>query len=237
MTFSVETTEDGSPTLRLPDNGESMHHSGGAATETNYIYRQVIARTLENLPHARLLVVGLGLGYIEICWAMEVLRLGLESTSTSCRSYEVDEGLIERFLEWINGGESALYDQVCSALDSGFAVSDIKRVLRKNFSADGIYVDLLTYAGRNERYHIICYDAFSRKTSGPLWTEEFLSGFLAASSESDCVLTTYAATANLNRALKANGFLLHQRAGFKGKRESTLAGRGCFSSFDFYRIS
>ena len=35
--FTIEITADGSPTLKLPEQGESMHHSGGAAKETDYI--------------------------------------------------------------------------------------------------------------------------------------------------------------------------------------------------------
>ncbi|MFZ4405454.1 MAG: hypothetical protein ACOYOK_15255 [Pseudobdellovibrionaceae bacterium] len=55
--FTAEITEDGSPTLRLKQSstakfptGESMHHSGGAATETLYIYGYAIQQVFERWP-------------------------------------------------------------------------------------------------------------------------------------------------------------------------------------------
>jgi tRNA U34 5-methylaminomethyl-2-thiouridine-forming methyltransferase MnmC len=39
--YNLEYTEDGSPTLRV-GQGESMHHSGGAASESKYIYETAL---------------------------------------------------------------------------------------------------------------------------------------------------------------------------------------------------
>ena len=79
--FEVEITRDGSPSLHLiatvdPTKpfGETMHHSGGAITETNLIYGIPIAEIFVKMNSPQFLIVGLGLGYIEMIIAREIGR-------------------------------------------------------------------------------------------------------------------------------------------------------------------
>jgi tRNA U34 5-methylaminomethyl-2-thiouridine-forming methyltransferase MnmC len=74
-----------------------------------------------------------------------------------------------------------------------------------------------------EPFGCICFDAFSSKTSPDLWSEEFLKTFLTQASDEPCVLSTYACTGTLKRALNHAGFALTIRAGFANKRDSTFA--------------
>jgi hypothetical protein len=74
-------------------------------------------------------------------------------------------------------------------------------------------------------FGVICFDAFSSKTSPDLWTEEFLQDFFAKTCAAECVLSTYACTGALKRALRAAGFELSIREGFASKRDSTFAVR------------
>ena len=95
--FEIEITGDGSPSLRLlesvdpaKDKGESMHHSGGACAETLLIYGQPIALTLQKVEKAHFLIVGLGLGYIELTIAREALLLGKKADAVGLiTSYEL----------------------------------------------------------------------------------------------------------------------------------------------------
>lgn len=77
----------------------------------------------------------------------------------------------------------------------------------------------------SESFGCVCFDAFSSKTSPDLWTEEFLRDFFAKTCETKCVLSTYACTGALKRALRAAGFELTIREGFASKRDSTFAVR------------
>jgi len=234
--FTIEITEDGSPTLRLPDDGESMHHSGGAAAETEYIYKSVIEEALQRLPDLKLAVVGLGLGYIEISWAIACLKKN-KNLQSQFISFETDEGLKKNFLNWLNHFEISIYDDVVRAMDPAAEVGKIKEILRKNLEKNPLKGNLLTDFAKDNSYNLICFDAFSRKTSEALWTEEFLTRFLAECAHDNCVLTTYACTGALKRALKANGFTLIDRLRFKSSRESTLAVRGFFTSEMIFRTS
>jgi tRNA U34 5-methylaminomethyl-2-thiouridine-forming methyltransferase MnmC len=78
--------------------------------------------------------------------------------------------------------------------------------------------------------HCLLFDAFSAKTSPDLWTEEFLVEFFNKATAGDALISTYASRTALKNALKRAGFLVEVREGFKGKRNSTLASKGLFST-------
>lgn len=99
--FSLEKTQDGSPTLRRHEptrsdfqTGESMHHSGGAWEETLYIYKPVIEKIKEwNISKPAFLSVGLGLGYVELMIAKEFVG----NSDVRISSYEIVPELKEYF--------------------------------------------------------------------------------------------------------------------------------------------
>ncbi len=206
-----------------------MHHSGGAATETIYIYGDVIDQT-----HARLKskcktrIVGLGLGYIEICWALSLIKQNIKpSDHFSFHSFEVAEELRLNFLNWIQSDHTDLiYDTIAQKLNPQVPRQLIKQTLREAMrNGSQILGDIKAFNESETKWNIICYDAFSRKTNENLWSFEFLNGFLEKFAATDCQFSTYACTAILKKSLKRNGFELINRPGFSGKRESTLAHR------------
>ena len=243
--FVFASTEDGSPTLlQLGEKGEMMHHSGGAAAETRYIYKSVISHCLaesQNMP-LKTCVVGLGLGYIEMSWAMEARTCcpgpdlsRLNPSDISLVSYEVDQGLIDSFQSWVFGtanetSNSYIYDQIFQSLNVAVPIEEVKNILAQNFTSFPVKGDFSVEYEKDNSLNLICFDAFSQQTSQKLWSLDFLTRFLAESAHPDCVLTTYACTGRLKKALRDNGFEVIQRPAFRGYRDSTLALRGRFKS-------
>lgn len=248
--FDLEFTLDGSPTLRLkasPVNcevageqkpPESMHHSAGAAGETQYIYGTALKKTFEGIAQVNqlkpiiqagasnlhVLVVGLGLGYIEILAAG--IKQDFPQIKLSITSYETDIDLKQNFQKWIAGSDEFLiYDEVCRHL--GYEPATIKAILQN------VDLQIKVGLGAATEYSLpaqaICFDAFSRKTTEELWNEEFLKKFLLQAASKDCVFTTYACTGDLKRALISQGFTFIKRPGFTQKRDSTLGLRGIFN--------
>ncbi|AGH95547.1 MnmC family methyltransferase [Pseudobdellovibrio exovorus] len=244
MRFTVESTNDGSPTLRLPDQGESMHHSGGAASETFYIYKSVIQEASQLLERSKTCVVGLGLGYIEISWAQVIPN----TEAHSLVSFEIEESLRQNFMSWLelptDALEHTLYDDIYQSLKE-FGISapqiQVKQHLKQNFQLNPIEHDLRDFVSPSKplRWNIVCYDAFSSKTNQDLWTEDFLQKFIDNHCEEDCVFTTYACTGILKRVLVSRGFEFVKRTRFKGKSDSTLALRGKLKAYlpNFYQTS
>lgn len=245
--FEVEITGDGSPSLRLlksqdstPEThdekpGESMHHSGGAASETELIYGKVIDEILVKINDPHFAVVGLGLGYIEICIARAALR---DPTQTvSIQSFESVEDLRNLFLHYISGSEELhssiknTYDLMMSFLSSSLEEHEaIRNYLWKSYQ-DGRWVlsgALNSAEDLKGKNHGILYDAFSSKTTPHLWEEEFLKSFLEKGADGDCILSTYACRGSLKKALTATDFEVQVREGFMGKRNSTKGLRGLF---------
>ncbi len=234
--FRIEITQDGSPTLQQTNEaGEMMHHSDGAASETKYIYKSVIEHSLKLNPQFKTCVVGLGLGYIEISWAMALISQGLKpNKQLSLVSYEISEDLINSYKSWLNANStnSSIYSQIVKCLDSTQNEVEVKNILKSNT----LRGDLIKNYDQDNSINLICFDAFSRKASEELWTPEFLTQFFKKTAHEDCVLTTYACTANLKRALKENGFSIILRPSFNGKRDATLALKGHFMSLQsFYQ--
>jgi len=256
--FEVELTADQSPTLRMlgppaenSSRAESMHHSGGAATETKYIYSQVIEAALSAyLVQPRLnqqfatAVIGLGLGYIEICWALNLLKKKLgPSNEITLDTFETVSKLKSLFATWVSSPrdhhtissseneEISIYDFVVQKIQPEAQLVEVIGILNQALQQDHLrfHENLLSFQ-KNTQWNVICYDAFSQKTSHPLWQKDFLDYFLERHAASDCVFTTYACTGVLKKCLQEKGFTLLKRPGFQGKRDSTLAVRGYFST-------
>ena len=131
-----------------------------------------------------------------------------------------------------NSEESSVYNQISKSLDAEADVEKVRKILADNFDIHPIKGDFAMEYEKDNSLNLICFDAFSQQTSHELWSLEFLDRFLAESAHEDCVLTTYACTGNLKKALRENGFKVIRRPSFKGYRNSTLALRGRFKSLE-----
>lgn len=271
--FDIEYTADGSPTLRLkkPLNEkitqsdktldrapefvkktESMHHSGGAATETFYIYTSPFKRMHELIldkkvsfnEHVNIGVVGLGLAYIELSLLPCLISQQHlpEALNYKVLSFEKEDELILNFKKWIASEKNTpLYDEVYAALKKigGFDIAKIeifKTLMGKSSAIEWDIKGELSLEtlhrliSLENRFNFVAFDAFSQSTDIPLWKEEFLEGFFKMACAEDCVFTTYACTGLLKRKLTENNFVVIKRKGFSGKRDATLALRGQFKA-------
>ncbi|MGE5086539.1 MAG: MnmC family methyltransferase [Bacillota bacterium] len=236
--FEIEITKDNSPTLRLlhsvdPEKpyGESMHHSGGASLETTYMYGNPIARVLRNVKGPHFMVVGLGLGYIEMNIAREALKLGRPVGLIT--SYESIPELREFFWSWLHDRRDKIHPEVLNVYDEALkhvligeviTPTEIKAFLKQHFnSVDDIEGSLEQDVVLKSRYHGFLYDAYSSKTTPHLWDEDFLKRFFFEGAAEQSLLSTYACKGSMKRALRGNGFEVIDRPGLFGKRNSTLA--------------
>lgn len=233
--FEIEITADQSPTLRLLHSvdpskfrGESMHHSGGAWAETLLIYSRVAAEVLQYQPDPEFLIVGLGMGYIELAIAREALLA--DKPVQRINSFESVPELREFFWRWLhdvplNPQVSETYETVARHVvsDTNLKIENLKQFLRSHFpKGECLYAELGSEFVLPSRYHGIFYDAFSSKTTPHLWEEDFLARFLNVAAHKECLFTTYACRVSLRQALRRTGFEEIVRPGFQGKRNSTL---------------
>jgi hypothetical protein len=230
--FEILKTQDGSPTLKALDlsTQESMHHSGGAWSETLYIYGTALELLNQIQKPWRVLSVGLGLAYNEMMTfaALSENQQKLQALT----SFEAHTFLRESLDAWLNKEPcelSSIYDEVKTLCENQF---DSKYLFTQLQEARQTQIwNILGALGKSDcgnsnPHELIYYDAYSSRSNPELWQEEFLSKFLAAYAAPQCIFATYACTGSLKRALSQQGFKLKRRAGFQGKRDSTLAIRG-----------
>jgi len=236
--FEVEITGDGSPSLRISkdfEKGESMHHSGGAAEETELIYGRVIKQCFHEIKKPHFISVGLGLGYVELTIAREALLN--HNTSFTLESFELVPELREYFMLWlkseiVSAEITQVYDQVLKYIlkDSSLNPQEVKAILLQKYSEkewllQGPLEDQAQYMAKA---HGVLFDAFSAKTTPALWTEEFLVKFFNEATAADSLISTYASRTALKNAMKTCEIQIEIREGFKGKRNSTLGRKGLF---------
>lgn len=231
--YQPVVTADESPSLRWlgAETQESMHHSGGAYTETQMIYGDPLREVFKDVGECEgdrknlsVISVGLGLGYIEYLAVVESLKF---EKKLKLLTFEADEFLVQTFLRWLRGEEflgAVVYDKMANYFDD-VEVQKVKSKMiemyeDKTWIIEGALTPELKFEGR---YNLICYDAFSSKTSPYLWQEDFLKAFLNKASDTSCCFSTYACTGVLKKSLRESGFELIKRRGFMNKKHSTLA--------------
>lgn len=236
--YEVELTGDQSPTLR-PQKKESMHHMGGAAGESVYIYYEALVRYQALLSMQRALMpvhvlsFGFGMGYNEILSVVFFLKNRWDIKRLHLFSHEKDLFLYELFNNWLWSTESegSVFDEVYLGIEratSSFSGVVSKSVVkenlkwlieRKQWSREGPVKDNSDFSGV---YDVVFYDAFSSKTNDYLWTEDFLSELFRTRLNPTFVFSTYACTGVLKRVAAASKAQFIKRDGYKGKRNSSL---------------
>lgn len=244
-TFTTVETGDGSLTACFGE-GETMHSLRGAFNETVYIYGTALENAREALKTAgssespRTLSLGLGLGYVELLASAYAVKRGQTPRG---ESFELVDELNSSFLAWLNRADNTplvpfqVYDEIAekTATHANERFPDLKAI-----GADEIR-DALAKAAKNgewllrpaltrettfeHKFECVAFDAFSSKSTPELWSRDFLDPFLQDACGTPCVLSTYACTGHLKRALADGGFKLEIREGYASKRDCTLAQR------------
>ncbi|OQW48473.1 MAG: hypothetical protein A4S09_04650 [Proteobacteria bacterium SG_bin7] len=226
-TYQTLMTSDGSPTLIDPKSGQAMHAREGAASETFYIYGQgYLESRKEDVSHS-VCVVGLGMGYIELCILGHWLTSFGSDSLPAIHSYESDIKLRDAFTTWLAGKPNGELDLVLKNVSKNFGLMDrdLKDVAL-NFYATfqwQIHGALSSDTKAPLKFGLICYDPFSSSANPDLWEEDWLDIFVKNFADIKSVFTTYASNGRLKKVLNKCGFSLKNKIGFGMKRESTLA--------------
>lgn len=231
--YEFFTTADGSPSLRresAEQSAEAMHHSGGALTESLFIYGDPLLYGMKRQWSARVMSVGLGLGYNELITAANVGEI------ETLVSFENDPLLRTTFVKWLVGTDTtdlplieqklfARYEKIESLVSKKTGKDGLRLKLQCAFKNGAFRIenDVRDFLNVEKPFQFILFDAFSKKATPTIWTEVFVFSFLKHYAGDPCLFTTYSVTGTVNRALKAAGFINQERTGFQGKRQSTLA--------------
>ena len=207
---TIESTEDGSQTLRHPVFGDSYHSQHGALSESRHIFIRNGFETISK-PYIRILEAGFGSGLNALLTlhAAETHRRKVHYTAVEL--YPIDTATVHALGYASDPRFTALHE----------ALWDTETDITPLFRLKKIAGDLANQLFETT-FDLVYYDAFAPDTQPELWSEE-LFGKIFARLEQGGLLVTYSAKGSVKRALRAAGFEVRRLEGAPGKRHMIQA--------------
>ena len=209
---SIESTEDGSSTLRHPLFGDTYHSLHGAMAEALHVF---IENGLKRSawPQVRILEAGFGSGLNAWLTLREAEREGRTVHYTAIEAYPVAPETIERLH----------YTDDPRFLSLHRAPWGTETTITPRFHLEKRAEDLLTV--HTERmFDLIYFDAFAPDTQPELWTEELFRRLFDRTAPGGA-LVTYSSKGTVKQALRRAGYEVTRLPGAPGKRHMVRAVR------------
>ena len=207
---SIETTADGSQTLRHPDTGETYHSVNGAAAESEHVF---VRNGFDACPlrHVRIFEMGFGSGLNALITLHAAQGQGRTVGYTAVELYPVPQETIARMTLSADPAFRLLHAAewgVPQGITDGFTLHKIAGDL-----ADMVF---------DTTFDLVYFDAFAPDSQPALWTPEIF-GRLYAALEPGGALVTYSAKGDVKRAMRSAGFEVRRLPGAPGKRHMLRA--------------
>ncbi|MDE6397200.1 MAG: tRNA (5-methylaminomethyl-2-thiouridine)(34)-methyltransferase MnmD [Muribaculaceae bacterium] len=215
--MELTPTDDGSPTLYLPDIDEHYHSTKGAVTESLHVYvRSGFLHRLESPvenDQIRVLEIGFGTG-LNASLTASVLPAGASQVRfISIEKHPLDKAVLCQ-LDFGMQVDKGLFRAIHSApwnypseISPGFILE--KRIA--DFLTDPL----------PEQIDVIYMDAFGPDKQPEMWTPEALSRLVEVMAPG-AVLTTYSAKGIVRRTLASLGLTVERLAGPPGGKREIL---------------
>ena len=214
-------TADGSPSLRLPAAGITYHSIHGAIRESMHVFIGAGLRHLlskNKWEEIRILEMGLGTGLNALLTGLEaeenkqpVLYEALEAFPLS-----QEEALPLNYPTLLGRAD---WQERFMALHAGVFNQPFSWTPEITFTN---WKTTLQEFTSSQRFHLVYYDAFAPAAQPELWTADIFQK-LNACMEPGGLLVTYCSKGDVQRALKAAGFIIEKIPGPPGKREMLRA--------------
>lgn len=200
----IETTDDGSQTLRHPILGETYHSNRGAMGESQHVFIDNGLKFCE-LQTVRILEVGFGSGLNGWLTMREAEVCGRQVEYWAVERYPVEIGVARQMQYAEDKMFMRLHEAQWGELQEIEPWFRIKKI-------EGDLVDTKFDA----TFDLIYFDAFAPDSQPELWTAEVFRGMYNVLSDSG-ILVTYSAKGVVKRALREAGFEVSRLAGALGK--------------------
>lgn len=211
----IETTLDGSPTLRHPLVGETYHSLRGALGESEHVFiGQGLLWKLEQQDEKqklRILEVGFGSGLNAWLSAREAAGRNIPIYYEAIEPYPVEESVIEA----LDYAADPLFLSLHRAgWEEPVRISDRFTLCKRVVELDRAALD--------PDFDLIYFDAFAPEIQPELWTVEVFRQLYACLAPGGA-LVTYSSKGTVKQNLRAAGFDLRRLSGALGKRHMLRA--------------
>jgi tRNA U34 5-methylaminomethyl-2-thiouridine-forming methyltransferase MnmC len=211
--LKIIPTGDGSSTIYIPELDEHYHSVHGSMAEAKHVFVQhgylYALEKLNRQPIIAILEVGFGTGLNATLLAEVAIQKSIPTRYVGIEPYPLNEKVINE-LSYPDLNAS-LFNQIHQA------PWNCEHPIDTNFSLTKIQTSLLDFHPE-EKFGLICYDAFGPKAQPDMWTSVVFNHLHHLLNPSG-ILTTYCAKGQVKRDLKSVGFQLETLPGPPGKRE------------------
>ena len=209
-TVVIEPTDDGVPTLYLPEMDEHYHSTKGALAEARHVY---IEMALHSFGQTNINILEIGFGSGLNAWL--TARAATEQNRTvyyeTIERYPIDLQTASQ-LEY---AQDPLFVELHRASwNCPVTINDRFVLKKRELSLEDCRFDTT--------FDLIYFDAFAPDTQPELWTATIFRRLYEALSDGG-VLVTYSAKGSVKEHLRSAGFTVKRRPGALGKHHMVRA--------------
>ncbi len=214
MNPALTITQDGSPTLFVPELNEHYHSRHGALQESLHVFIDTGLKAAFDKFQERLHVVEVGMGTGLNAWL--TLQTNIPTDYFGIEPFPLPVSLLSEYyraLHWENETfQAQLYGQTNAPQD-----------LAPHFSLTWFQGPFSAFT-KEEPAHLVYMDAFAPEKQPELWTRESFSHMFDLLRPGG-FMVTYCAKGQVRRDLESVGFKVERRPGPPGKREMIRANK------------
>lgn len=208
----IQKTEDGSPTIYLPELDEHYHSVHGAIQESSHIFIQAGLRSLP-AGHIRILEVGFGTGLNAFLTLLETFN----NPDLSIEYFTVERyPLSTDITEQLDYPHLLAPDRADLFAAFHRAPWDKPVNITPAFTLHKIEGDIATVPLPDD-INLIYFDAFAPEKQPEMWQQPIFDR-IASHASPQSVIVTYCAKGDVRRGWQATGFRMEKLAGPPGKR-------------------
>lgn len=212
-TVVIEPTDDGVPTLYLPEMDEHYHSTKGALAEARHVYIEMALRSFGQT-NINILEIGFGTGLNAFLSLLESQRNHRSINYTTVELYPLPPEVTDKL------NYPALIAPECGDLFARLHHCEWNRpiAIAPQFTLHKRLVDL-TRTSIEGIYDVVYFDAFAPEKQPEMWDESIFRGIYGHLTPGG-ILTTYCAKGEIRRRLQSVGFTVERLPGpLHGKRE------------------
>lgn len=205
---TVETTEDGSSTLRSLTFGTTYHSSHGAFQESNHVFIEHGLNTVSS-DHVRILEIGFGTGLNALLAWQWAKNTGKEVEYTGIEAFPVNPTVLEDFKYLLTDAVEdfrLLHTSDWNEIHHHYPNFKFSKL-------NGKWPDIQVGGG----FDIVFFDAFSPVDQPEIWDERSLQACANALKDGG-IWVTYCAKGDVRRQMQSLGFQVQRLAGPPHKR-------------------
>jgi tRNA U34 5-methylaminomethyl-2-thiouridine-forming methyltransferase MnmC len=210
----LQTTNDGSHTLFVPELDEHYHSTNGAVEESRHVFIRAGLHACQ-MDVIRVFEVGFGTGLNAFLTYLDALESHKKISYTSIELYPVSVELADllNYPSATSAAEAHVFrDLHQSPWNEEVDISDF-------FHLKKIQNDLNEWSfGQKEQFDIVFFDAFAPDKQPEMWTQKIFDCLFQVLSPGG-IFVTYCAKGIVRRMLQKSGFEMERLPGPPGKRE------------------